>query len=105
MKFPFLTQMSPAAPDATPSASGDNSSDRRHFMRQGCSTALLGVAGGVPGCSSTAGGNAENTDAAFVHGVASGDPLADRVILWTRVTPPASHDGADIQVHWQMASD
>jgi alkaline phosphatase D len=24
----------------------------------------------------------------FQHGVASGDPLADRVILWTRVTPP-----------------
>jgi phosphodiesterase/alkaline phosphatase D-like protein len=23
----------------------------------------------------------------FLHGVASGDPLADRVILWTRVTP------------------
>jgi alkaline phosphatase D len=26
--------------------------------------------------------------ARFQHGVASGDPLADRVILWTRVTPP-----------------
>ncbi len=25
----------------------------------------------------------------FRHGVASGDPLNDRVILWTRVTPPA----------------
>jgi alkaline phosphatase D len=25
----------------------------------------------------------------FQHGVASGDPLADRVILWTRVTPPS----------------
>ena len=24
----------------------------------------------------------------FQHGVASGDPLSDRVILWTRVTPP-----------------
>lgn len=24
----------------------------------------------------------------FVHGVASGDPLPDRVILWSRVTPP-----------------
>ena len=23
----------------------------------------------------------------FAHGVASGDPLADRVMLWTRVTP------------------
>lgn len=25
----------------------------------------------------------------FQHGVASGDPLTDRVILWTRVTPPS----------------
>jgi phosphodiesterase/alkaline phosphatase D-like protein len=23
----------------------------------------------------------------FLHGVASGDPLSDRIILWTRVTP------------------
>jgi len=28
--------------------------------------------------------------AAFLHGVASGDPLSDRVILWTRVTPDAN---------------
>lgn len=28
----------------------------------------------------------------FKHGVASGDPLSDRVILWTRVTPVASED-------------
>ncbi len=26
-------------------------------------------------------------EAAFLHGVASGDPLPDRIILWTRVTP------------------
>lgn len=29
----------------------------------------------------------------FLHGVASGDPLPDRVILWTRVTPPAGVEG------------
>lgn len=27
--------------------------------------------------------------AAFLHGLASGDPLTDRVILWTRITPDA----------------
>jgi alkaline phosphatase D len=32
----------------------------------------------------------------FVHGVASGDPLKDRVILWTRITPyPANAGGVD----------
>lgn len=38
----------------------------------------------------------------FLHGVASGDPLADAVILWTRVTSP---DGAPVQVAWRVATD
>jgi len=41
---------------------------------------------------------------AFQHGVASGDPLAEAVILWTRVTPPAgSH--ADVPVTLTLARD
>ncbi len=39
----------------------------------------------------------------FRHGVASGDPLHDRVILWTRVTPADPHD--DVEVKWQIARD
>ncbi|MEE4203498.1 MAG: alkaline phosphatase D family protein, partial [Halieaceae bacterium] len=40
----------------------------------------------------------------FTHGVASGDPLADRVILWSRVLPG---DGQlrDLQVRWEVAED
>ena len=42
----------------------------------------------------------------FRHGVASGDPLTDRVMLWTRVTPPAGHsDSRPLDVRWQIASD
>jgi alkaline phosphatase D len=37
----------------------------------------------------------------FYHGVASGDPLADRVILWTRVTPEDSV--ASIAVQWEVS--
>ncbi|HEX5107590.1 MAG TPA: alkaline phosphatase D family protein [Vicinamibacterales bacterium] len=40
----------------------------------------------------------------FQHGVASGDPLTDRVILWTRVTPARSGYGP-IAVRWQVAAD
>ena len=40
----------------------------------------------------------------FYHGVASGDPLADRVIIWTRVTPETL-DGAPIEVSWAVATD
>lgn len=42
--------------------------------------------------------------APFLHGVASGDPLADAVILWTRVTPP-SDAGDSIAVEWRVARD
>ena len=38
----------------------------------------------------------------FYHGVASGDPLYDRVIIWTRLTP--DHPGS-VQVKWEMAED
>ncbi len=39
----------------------------------------------------------------FYHGVASGDPLTDRVIIWTRVSPDEVLD--DIDVEWRMALD
>jgi alkaline phosphatase D len=42
----------------------------------------------------------------FRHSVASGDPLADRVILWTRVTPPPTRSSTGpIDVQWLIASD
>lgn len=40
----------------------------------------------------------------FYHGVASGDPMHDQVIIWTRVTPDSSTTG-DITVYWQIATD
>lgn len=40
----------------------------------------------------------------FAHGVASGDPLKDRVIIWTRVTE-LSPGTAPIPVQWSMATD
>lgn len=43
-------------------------------------------------------------EASFNHGVASGDPLADRVILWTRITPTAN-DGATQAVRVLLARD
>ena len=42
--------------------------------------------------------------APFYHGIASGDPLADRVILWTRVTPEVANTES-IEVQWQIATD
>ncbi|MFI7497224.1 alkaline phosphatase D family protein [Streptomyces sp. NPDC049687] len=47
---------------------------------------------------------------AFLHGLASGDPLPDGVLLWTRVTPtaeavPGSGLGPDTEVSWVVARD
>lgn len=39
----------------------------------------------------------------FNHGVASGDPYSNSVILWTRITPPAKFAGL-VEVQWQIAS-
>ena len=38
----------------------------------------------------------------FQHGVASGDPLPDGIILWTRVTPLTDEP---VNVKWELASD
>lgn len=70
--------------------------DRRRFLKH------LGWISGstllplMPGCGSSEDAAAPGSGAlpslgkgSFAHGVASGDPLADRVILWTRVTPAA----------------
>jgi alkaline phosphatase D len=44
----------------------------------------------------------DTTLAPFYHGVASGDPLADAVIIWTRVTTP---DTGTITGNWHVATD
>jgi alkaline phosphatase D len=46
----------------------------------------------------------------FTLGVASGDPLPDRVILWTRLAPDPSSAGGgmpddDVDVLWEVATD
>lgn len=60
--------------------------------------ALIGIGAAAPGLA-----QAEEADAAFVHGVASGDPLADRLILWTRATP--AQPGGSVALRWALAED
>lgn len=40
----------------------------------------------------------------FTHGIASGDPLADGVVLWTRVVPDKDFEKA-VSVAWEVATD
>lgn len=74
---------------------------RRGFLRRAAGSAALLLGGSaLSGCGNSeppagggggvGGGTAKVSP--FLHGVASGDPLTDRVILWTRVTPVADED-------------
>jgi alkaline phosphatase D len=63
---------------------------------------LLGLLGGL-GLTSTAATPAlAQGGEAFRHGVASGDPLADRLIIWSRLSVA---DGGVRRVRWQVATD
>lgn len=60
----------------------------------------------APGTPATPGTPVAPAMAAFLHGVASGDPLADRVILWTRVTLDAAATApARVDYVMSLASD
>ncbi|WP_022959547.1 alkaline phosphatase D family protein [Spongiibacter tropicus] len=55
-----------------------------------CGSGSNSSSGGSPDPDNGGGqGQPLSSGISFEHGVASGDPLDDRVILWTRATPPA----------------
>jgi alkaline phosphatase D len=89
----------------TPEDVNPPSPRRRTVVKAAAATAVL--AG--PLIAALPAGAATETPA-FLHGVASGDPLPDGVLLWTRVTPtaeavPGSGLGPDTEVSWTIATD
>ena len=81
---------------------------RRDFLRRaGFVSTAVATAPLLASCSANGGGRdpdpgSEPGSVEFKHGVASGDPLQDKVILWTRVTPAT--DGT-VSGEVQVASD
>ncbi|MEJ2453940.1 MAG: alkaline phosphatase D family protein [Candidatus Thiodiazotropha sp.] len=69
---------------------------RRDLLKLGTYSTILITSSGLHGCRLDSG------DYSFDHGVASGDPLQDRVVIWTRVTPA---EGEHVTVSWQVATD
>lgn len=64
----------------------------------------------LPAPVATAATPSRAKDYPFQLGVASGDPLPDGVVLWTRLAPqPLEHDGGlpyrAVPVHWEIAAD
>ncbi|HEX7984380.1 MAG TPA: alkaline phosphatase D family protein [Duganella sp.] len=73
------------------------SNSRRKFIRNfSIGTAAISL-------TACGGDNPSYQPITFAHGVASGDPLPDRVILWTRVTAAPGAD--DMDVGWMVAED
>ena len=67
----------------------EGSSRREFFKRSGAGAVVVATA--APMLAEAA------APVRFDHGVASGDPLADRVILWTRVTPAVARPAVVVQ--------
>ncbi|PCK32756.1 alkaline phosphatase D family protein [Pseudoalteromonas piscicida] len=81
---------------------------RRDFIK----SALMGVGAAtisvsLVGCGSSDSKAVATNDFAvsFNHGVASGDPLADSVILWTRVTPEGTPSSVDVTLQVSETED
>ena len=78
---------------------------RRSFLRRAgfAGSAALSLVG-LSACSDDGKSRTRRTPGSsadvFAHGVASGDPLADRVMLWSRVTPAAE---GDVSVNWTLS--
>jgi alkaline phosphatase D len=84
----------PAGDDAGPAGA---ELSRRRFVLGAGSVLALGSTLGLSAC----GGGGDVDKEPFGYGVASGDPLADRVIIWTR----ANRLSEPVQLQWEVALD
>ena len=70
--------------------------NRRQFLRHlALGTTAVATAAGMSGCD-------DSITISFPQGVASGDPLANAVLLWTRAYPS---EDSTVSVTWEVASD
>ena len=82
-----------------------NSISRRELIQKSlASFGALSIPVSLTACGSDNNDSTSpTTKVEFLHGVASGDPLKDRVILWTRITPQDT--SLRLEVVWEIATD
>jgi alkaline phosphatase D len=81
-----------------PNMSKPHGSRRQFILQTASAVGVTALAGSLAAC-----GESSTPPAEFKYGVASGDPLSDRVILWTHAKIPA--DERSVWLDWQVASD
>jgi alkaline phosphatase D len=84
---------------------------RRSILKGMAASSILTLMGAnISGCGSSSNNLrsssyppiSDRARVSFSHGVASGDPLQDRVIIWTRATPDET---GRVDLDWQLATD
>ena len=81
-----------------------NSISRRELIQKSlASFGALSLPVSLTACGSDNNNSTPIMKVEFLHGVASGDPLKDRVILWTRITPQDT--SMRLEVVWEIALD
>ena len=78
-------------------------SSRRNFLKTSAASIFtVAVSSAITGCAQTL-INKPLSAIEFKHGVASGDPLSNALIIWTRATTAQSNFEATVA--WELASD
>src|SRR5207302_11296124 len=81
--------------------------DRRGFLGATARLAALAALGQLGACTQSQPFKFDRDP--FTLGVASGDPLPDGVVLWTRLAPDPLHGGgmsaAPVDVAWEVGRD
>lgn len=79
----------------------DKSKENINNIRRGILKSVpAGAAMAMAGCAEP---KSTYTKVKFDHGVASGDPLQDKVIIWTRTAPMDENYSGEVMVVWEMA--
>ena len=77
---------------------------RRKFLKKTAAMAAIGGSASLVACGgSSSSEGTTSPPAQYLYGVASGDPLTDRVILWTHAKRPNLE--SDVNLTWQISAD
>ena len=78
-------------------------SSRRKFLSKTATLAAIGGSATLVACGGSSSSDSTVPPSQFQYGVASGDPLTDRVILWTHAKRPSVE--ANVNLTYQVATD